>query len=339
MNESPQPLKVLFTCSGVGIMNRGIETFFREAFDGLKYTNGLSLRLLKGAGIETSDEKVVPTLRRTCAIAQGLGNVTRRNGYVIEQWTSFPFTVRQIRAFRPQVVFYSDANLGFLLYRFRKFMGKRFHLLFSNGGPVRPPFSRTDFVHQVAPVYCQEALSAGEPASKHFLVPYGINLIDAPRVVSRQERDELRLRLRLPRDRKVILSVGWIRRVHKRMDYVIDEVARLPEPRPFLQLVGAMDAGSREIVELGRSRLGPNGFAAISVPYEKVFDYYKAADCFILASLREGFGRVYLEALMHGLPIIAHRNRVTEYILDSHASLADLSGPGALASRLSPELD
>ena len=48
----PQPVRIFFSCSGVGIIDRGIETFFREAFDGLRGTEGLDITLYKGAGTE-----------------------------------------------------------------------------------------------------------------------------------------------------------------------------------------------------------------------------------------------------------------------------------------------
>jgi len=122
------------------------------------------------------------------------------------------------------------------------------------------------------------------------------------------------------------------------MDYVIEEMARMPEPRPFLQLLGAIDAASPEIFELGNRLLGPANFSARSVPYEQVADYYRAADCFVLASLKEGFGRVYLESLMHGLPTIGHRHPVIEYVLGDVGITADLSQPGNLAPVLAQVL-
>jgi glycosyltransferase involved in cell wall biosynthesis len=122
------------------------------------------------------------------------------------------------------------------------------------------------------------------------------------------------------------------------MDYLIEEVARLPGPRPFLQLLGAMDESSEEILRLGRRLLGAEGFAAKSVPYDRVFEYYRAADVFVLASLREGFGRVYLEALVHGLPVIAQFNAITEYVLGSCGILGDLRWPGVLARFIAEEL-
>ncbi len=327
------PVRVLFSCTGVGIFNRGIESFFREAFDGLKETEGLDARLIKGRGDSNVDEWRVNVLPRTGRAAPLLGKLMRRNGYVVEQWSSFPGVVRRIREFRPHVIFYSDANLGFLLYWFRKQIGMPYRLLFSNGGPCAPPYLRMDSVHQVAPEYFEEAIAFGEPTEKHFMVPYGIRIL-APPKRNHEEREKLRLRLGVPVNRPMVLSVGWIARRHKRMDYVIQEVARLPEPRPYLQLLGAMDEQSQEIVSQGHELLGADGIGIASVPYEKVADYYKAADIFVLASLKEGFGRVYLEAMMHGLPVIAHRVPVTEFVLSEEGELTDLSRPGNLASSL-----
>jgi len=330
--------RILFCCTGVGVFNRGIESFFREGFDGLRDAiPGMDVRLLKGAGESDAREKRVWCLPRTGVLARLSGKLIRRNAYVSEQLSSFPFVAREIRRWKPDVIFYSDSNLGFQLYRWRRQIGVPFKLLFSNGGPVRPPFVRTDFVHQVAPLYQEEAMRAGEPPEKHFLVPYGIHVGNAP-VFDAAAKRQLRAKLNLPQDRQVILSVGWISREHKRMDYVIEEMARLPEPRPFLQLLGAMDEKSHEVVELGRRLLGAENFGAASVPYEKVSEYYRAADCFALASLKEGFGRVYLEALMHGVPVIAHRHPVMEYVVGDAGTLGDLSQPGNLAKLLAEML-
>lgn len=342
MNANPQAganrkVKVLFSCTGVGIFNRGIETFFREAFDGLRDEPGIEAWLIKGAGPRTENEIPVWCLPRTGRAARWLGALLRRDCYVAEQLSSFPFVVRQVRRLCPQVIFYSDSNLGFQLYFRRKWIGVPYRLLFSNGGPVSAPFVRTDFVHQVTPHSHAAALTAGEPAQKHFMVPYGIRVPPAP-VFDPVQRRVLRRRLNLPLDRLVILSVGWIARQHKRMHYVIEELAQLPPPRPFLQLLGAMDDRSPEIIELGNRLLGRENFSAKSVPYEQVGDFYRAADCFVLASLKEGFGRVYLEGLMNGLPVIAHRHPVMEYVLNGGGVLGDLNETGVLAELLKQEL-
>src|SRR5216684_4385260 len=218
------PTKVLFCCTGVGIFNRGIESFFREAFDGLTASPDLDTWLIKGRGKPGERELPAWCLPRTRRPARWVGRIIRRDSYVAEQLSSFPFVVHQIRRLRPDVVFYSDSNLGFQLFRWRKQIGVRFRLLFSNGGPCRPPFDRTDFVHQVAPLYYDEAIQAGEQAKKHFMVPYGIGLCPSP-VIAATERQRLRRQLTLPEDRPVVLSVGWISRQHKRMDYLVRELS------------------------------------------------------------------------------------------------------------------
>lgn len=331
-------VRVLFCCTGLGILNRGFESFARDAFDGLRNTADLDIWLIKGKGDRTEREIPVWCLPRTGRTARWLGRLFNRSAYAAEQWSSFFPIVRQIRRLRPHVIFYSDANLGFQLFFRRKWIGVPYRLLFSNGGPVGPPFDRTDFVQQVAPFYHTEALEYGEPASKHFMVPYGIKMPAAP-VCDPALKRKLRIQLEMPLDRPVVLSAGWISRQHKRMHYLVEEIARLPQPRPFLQMLGAMDESSREIIELAERVLGRGGYSAKSVSYEQVADFYRAADVFVLASLQEGFGRVYLEALMHGLPVIAHRHPVMEYVLNGNGIFGDLSQPGILAQLLSRHLE
>ena len=344
------PIKIFFSCSGIGIIDRGIETFFREAFDGLRGTDGLDITLCKGSGEEKSDEHVLWNVPRTGRTARLLGACIRRNSYVAEQLSTFPSMVRAICKHRPDIIFYSDSNLGFQLFRWRKQIGVPFRLLFSNGGVCHPPFDRTDYVHQVAPFYIKEALDAGERADRHRMVPYGISVPDGAPDQDENSRRESRRKLRLPGDRPIIFSVGWISAKQKRMDYVVREVARLvsevrdrelgvrDEAVPYLVMLGAMDKESAAIMALAREKLGEENFTARSVSHDQVPDFYRAADLFTLAALQEGFGRVFLEALMHGLPVIAHDHPVMRFVLGSEGTFGDLSKPGVLAALIREEL-
>jgi len=345
-----RPLRIFFSCSGVGIIDRGIEVFFREAFDALRGTEGLDITLFKGAGEEKSNEYVLWKVPRTGRAARFLGAAIRRNSYVAEQLSTFPSMMRAVRRHRPDIIFYSDSNLGFQLFRWRKQIGVPFRLLFSNGGPCHPPFDRTDYVHQVAPFYYEEASAAGESPDRHRMVPYGINVPDGPPDRGENSRGVLRRKLRLPGDRPIILSVGWISAKQKRMDYVVREVAQLAsevrdresglgdQAVPYLVMLGAMDEKSASIIALAREKLGEENFTARSVPHDEVVDYYRAADLFTLASLQEGFGRVFLEALVHGLPVIAHDHPVMRFVLGSEGTLGDLSKPRALAALIRKKL-
>jgi len=305
----------------------------REVFDGLKTSRELSATMIKGSGQQTDAERVAVCFPRTGRMAKLLGPIVQRSAYTVEQLSSFPFVANYIRRVRPDVVFYHDAALGFQLYRWRRRIGVPFRLLFSNGGPCRPPFDRTDFVHHAAPYYFDQAIRAGEEPARHFMIPQGISLCDPP-VVDAARRRELRERLGIPAERPVVLSVGWISREHKRMHYVIEELSRLRQPRPFLQMLGEIDDSSRDVLCLAENLLGAGNYSARSVPYHEVSQFYRAADVFVLASLQEGFGRVYVEALMHGLPVLAHRHPVMEYVLGEIGHLGDFSRNGNLTEAL-----
>lgn len=338
MTRSPHPLRVFLVCTGVGIMNRGLETFARNCFDHLQGLDGLDLHLFKGAGEDGERQHCLWTIPRTSSLAERIGRVIRRNGYVVEQLSSVLPLVPWIRRLRPQVIFYSDSNLGFQLYYWRKWIGVPYHLLFSNGAPIGPNFPRTDFVHQVTPYYRDLALGAGEPDQRQFMVPYGIDVPLGDPSYDPRHRQELRKKLDLPGDRPIVLSVGAIDpQSHKRMDYLINEIAQLPEPRPFLVLLGHMPPASEIHIQQAQAQLGETGFMARSVPADQVADYYQAADLFALASLQEGFGRVYLEALSQGLLCFVHDHPVMRYVLGDQGYYGDFSQPGTIAQQL-PDL-
>jgi glycosyltransferase involved in cell wall biosynthesis len=116
------------------------------------------------------------------------------------------------------------------------------------------------------------------------------------------------------------------------MDYVIREVAELPEPRPYLLLLGQQEAESTEVINFGKKMLGEAGFEVRTVAKDEVAAYYKAADAFTLASLSEGFGRVFVEAMSYGLPCLAHDYEVSKYVLGNHGYYGDFKLKGSLAS-------
>lgn len=333
--EMNKNIKVYLVCTGVGIMNRGIETFARECFDGLKGTEGLDITLFKGRGENKPNEYTLWNLPRTNKLINSFGELINRNGYVIEQWSSFFPLIPHLKRGKPDIIFYSDSNLGFQLYWWRKQIGVPYKLLFSNGAPLKPPFSRTDYIHQVTPFFRDMAVQAGESESKHFMVPYGINVPDEDPLLDKSKRFHLKQELGLPTDSPIVLTVGSISsKDHKRMDYTINEIASMPHPRPYLVMLGYIDKNSQGIINQAREKLGDKGFKVASVSYEKVVNYYQVADVFVLGSLQEGFGRVYLEALIHGLPCVIHDHPVMRYVLGNEGTFSDLSQNGSMAQAI-----
>ncbi len=318
-------------------MNRGIESFFRECFDGLHPlagAAGIKLELVKGRGECREDEHRVWCLPRTGSAARTLGAMIRRSSYAVEQLSSLPGIIRRIRRERPDAILYSDGDMARWLYRLRGAIGVPFRLIYSNGAPMKAPFMYCDHVQQVTPFFLQQALDAGESPQRQLLAPYGIRVPAGDVQFDPKQQEQVRRELELPVDRQIVLSVGWISAYHKRMDYLIEEVASMASPRPFLVMLGAMDEKTPPILRLAREKLGQENFAARSVPYEQVARYYLAADVFTLCSLQEGFGRVFLEALMYGLPCAIHDHPVMRWVLANEGSFADLSQPGSLKKTL-----
>jgi glycosyltransferase involved in cell wall biosynthesis len=97
-------------------------------------------------------------------------------------------------------------------------------------------------------------------------------------------------------------------------------------------LLGEPQAETPALLEHVRERLGERGFTVRTVPRTEVPSYYRAADMFVLPSRYEAMGRVLVEALAHGLPVLAHDAEWSRSVLGEHGFLADLERPGALAA-------
>ena len=330
-------IKVFMLCSGLGHVNRGYESFTRECFDVLSQVDCLDITLFKGGGKSSKKEISLWNLPRekgtSIQISQVLGLLTRRNdSYFIEQLSFFVSLLPYIYWGKPDVIYFSDESVGDLLWHWRRRTKQRYKLLFSNGGPTSTIHNivRWDQVHQVAPIHLQAALDIGLPAQKQSLLPYGINMPSKVQILTPDERETLRRRLGLPEKRSLILSVAAIDKSRKRLDYLIREVAALPEPRPYLVLLGQQTAESPEIFQLGNELLGAEHFQIRTVAHNEVTDYYKIADAFVLASLIEGLPRVLLEAMSHGLPCIAHNYEIAHFALEKEGYFTDLNLTGSL---------
>jgi glycosyltransferase involved in cell wall biosynthesis len=141
---------------------------------------------------------------------------------------------------------------------------------------------------------------------------------------------------------RILLNIGNFEPV-KGQDVLLQAFAQIcsKENNVHLAMVGR-DKGTlsylRSIaVELGLSeKVSFN----VDIPHERIDEFYRMADAFILPSRREGFPLVILEAALFGLPVISSRvGGVPEIIQDqNHGFLVDPENPSILAQTITDVL-
>jgi glycosyltransferase involved in cell wall biosynthesis len=316
-------------------VKRGYEIHARDLFDLLRDDPQLDLTLLKGNGARRANEKVLFNLHRDGVANRMFCKVVGDQWKYYIEYVSFALGLLPVLLWRAFDAFYvMEAPLYKFLSRWRHLTGGRYRLIHPSGGQLAMlPATERDYVHHVTPCYVPIAQKCGFAPQNQFLIPHFIHLDGITTARDGLRREELRRQVGIPAGMPVVLSVGSIDAHVKRMDYVVRECASMKQP-VFLLLLGHQDAGSESIRALANEKLGPPRFAIMTVPRQAIYDYYALADVFVLASLREGFGLVFLEALACGIPVVTHDYDVSRYVLQEQGNLADLSKPGALASTL-----
>ena len=330
--------RVLLACSGLDHARRGFESFARECFEALSGRPGIQLELVKGSGISAGRERALPSLRRDHRLARALARGRGVPPFRIEHFAFGLSLAPLIAARRPDVVYLSEWDTARVLSRWRQVNRQSFKLLLSNGTFVAEGFEHLDRVQELTPAGYDYVVARGADPRRHTVLPLGFRISPELPPLAAERRAALRRHADLPTERPVLICVAALNRSHKRLDYLIEEVASLPAPRPFLLLVGARDDETPALEELARRRLGAGGYAMRSVAAEAVPDLLRASDIFVLASVVEAQGRALVEAMSHGLPCLAHDSPITRFALGEEGSYGNFLERGSLTSLLVREL-
>jgi len=322
-------MRVALICPTVGQTRRGYERFVTDLFHHLG--DAVEMTLFKGGGESREREKVLPHFRRTSRLNRVAPNRLRHARYQLEFASYALVLVPHLLRQQFDVVHFIDPPLGRLLGASRRLAHAGFRLLFTNAGPTTYDCSRwADHTHCLTPGALEGAKRAGLDPERLSLLPVGI---DPEGFSGELRRDELRRRMGVAEDAFVVLSVTSLNRLHKRVDYLIDEVASL-EGRPVLWIDGSTHPdGDPALLDLARRRLGDR-FRHTHVPSDQVGDLYRLADVMVSTSLHESFGMAVVEAMSCGTPVLAHDSAHFRWLIGGTGHLLDMSRPGALASRL-----
>ncbi len=200
---------------------------------------------------------------------------------------------------------------------------------------------RANLVIGVADALRAKAVSLGTPEVRSVTISNGVD-------VSRFQpawRSEARERLNLPKDRRIVLSVGRLVE-NKGYHLIVEALAILREQGaeiPYLVIVGSPgdqpDYAATLLDTIEKFALQDNVLLAGAQLNETLSDWYNAADVYCLASRVEGWANVLLESLACGTPVVATNIWGTPEVItsDSYGLLVERS-PEALAAGISQAL-
>ena len=322
-------MKVALCCAGLGRIDRGHEVFARGLFDLLR--DDIDITLFKGGGDATPRETVVESLSRNAA------SLARVHVAVSPKWAG---AAQEEERCRIEAVTFAYAALGRLIeggfeivhclerevaeivHAERHLFARTPKIVFSNGGaiPARD-LPACDFVQEHT-----ERNLRFSARHKAFLIPHGVDVERfRPGIPS-----DFRQTHGLPADALVVISVGALSASHKRMDHVIREVAGVPHAH--LVLVGQEHPETPALRALAHD-LMPGRIVITRMSNDALPNAYAAADVFVLGSLFETFGIVYLEAMAMGLPVICTQHPNQREIV-REGIFIDMAAPGALSGVL-----
>jgi 1,2-diacylglycerol 3-alpha-glucosyltransferase len=329
MNEQ---MKIALICTGLGRVVRGFESFTTSLFEALKrFTPEIDVTLFQGGGNRREGRVIVPNLHRSDVPARWFSSYTAN---LLEQRSYALCLYPRLIKGKYQLVHYNELVMGSTLFHLRRWFGGKFKLLYCNGAPS-PPLHyhhRCDFVQIITQPAYEEASRFGIPENRLFLIPYGI---DAKRFSpgGKCRRREIRSQLGIPIEAKVVLYVAALKRNHKRLEYLINEIAGLNDSI-WLLAAGQRTDETESLEEEAEQHLS-NRWRFITWSYENMHLLYDAADVFVLPSLTEGFGLVTVEAMLCELPVIVQKNEVNKWLTrGTSARLIDMSISGELRETL-----
>ncbi len=318
-------MKIALLCSGLGNINRGHEVFARDLFDLLRHD--VDITLFKGGGTNSEKELVIDNVSRraTCldhikvtTSPKWADSVREQERERIEALTFAYAALKPLLEGRFDIIHCLERDVCEVIYAFRHFFQTTPRVVFSNGGtlPARD-LPSCDFVQE----HSDHNLALSNP-NKAFMIPHGVDL---ERFNPDIETD-FRARHGIPDNAFVVISVGTICYWHKRMDYVIQELAEIDDV--YLIIAGQESDDSPAIKNLGRE-LMPDRLLFVTLSHDELPQAYAAADVFVLGSLFETFGIVYIEALAMGLPVIC-TNHQNQRSIVKQGVFIDMAKPGAL---------
>jgi glycosyltransferase involved in cell wall biosynthesis len=186
-------------------------------------------------------------------------------------------------------------------------------------------YSRSDLFFAVSPRFEQSYEAAGLSPGRLRLIPNGVDC-ERFRPARAGERDAVRRGLRLPAESSIILFVGFFSH-EKRPDMLFEAWAAIADSfgGSSLLFIGATHSPYYEVdqalathIRQRAEALGLLDRVRFVERADDIERFHRAADLFVLPSVREGMPNALLEAMASATPCIATRlDGVTDAVIEN----------------------
>lgn len=330
--NSNAPVRLALISSGLGFVQRGIETWMTELAHHLPAS--LEVELWGGGKppvIPDRPSRSLCVINRDAALLRPLSWHRR---YQTEQQSALPRAIHLLRRQRMSIAYCGDPVLAWHLKRFQRL--HRARVVFMNGMRLSPRWARVfDGVQLLAPWYLEDARRelGGEQVGQFFVAPHFVDT-GAFRPPTDEQRSAARQELGLSPGAFVVLNVGPVGTVSgKRLEWLAREMATADTGRTMHSVsVGGDEAGASEVHAQFRAALGDRFHPCGSRPRDRMLTYYHAADVYALAALAEPFSIAILEAMACGLPVVHHEFPVTKWITGPAGVCVSMENAGEAAA-------
>ena len=333
------PPKIAIASCGLGHVYRGIEAWAETTAMAL-HGRGHAVRLFQGGGTPDTDWKeVVPCLKRFDAtttrivkLLRGLGGwrYGLGSGYQAEE-TTFALNLWLRVANDYDILHVQDPTVAIILDRLNRAGLSRPRVIIGHGTEENvKTLQRYSYLQHLAPWYMEDYAPDKPARQMNFAVP---NFIDCDRFVP-GNKCAARKQWGLPQGSLIFLCVAAIKKVHKRIDYLIEEFAAFAERANVdvqLVIAGGREEDTDSLRQMGSRLLKGRVLFFENVQRSRIPSLYQASDVFVLTSLKEMFPVALLEAMSSGLAVLCNKTPVLEWIVRSGGAAIDLSRAGALA--------
>jgi len=337
-------MRIALLSSGLGHIKRGVEGWTENLAVSLNARN-IDVTVYCGEKVESQPGFIkVSCLKRTHPVSTALLKIKLPllwkfgfgGGYSTEQFSFVHNILPVLKKEQYDIIHTKDPHIALMCDKSYKKGLIKSKTILAHG--TEEPFeflNQLSYLQHLAPFHQQEAKKNGVSNIKSFAIG---NFIDIDQF-SPDVKTDLRKELDIPEGAFVVISVAAIKRHHKRIDYLIDEMCAINDDNVYLLVAGGRESDTDELIKIAKEKMGDRAKFLIDFSRERIAEVYACADVFTLCSLKEMMPNALLEASSSGLPAIIHKYPVEEWMIGEGGESIDMSRKGELSKTIKKYMD